>query len=243
MDRVKTGIPGLDNLLGGGLPKGSLTLLSGPSGSLKTIIAGQYIHNGITQYNEPGIYVTLEERSDGIRKSLSSFGMDFNRLVEDGKLIMLDLGDIRKKYVFQTDKYNSVFTSSILIKALAEATKNMKPARLVIDSLSIIGVLYDNPAAMREDLFKLIEYIRDLTATAMLITEVEERYKDTMVSRFGSEEFLSDGVILLGYTRAKGEFKRWLSVRKMRFTNHDSDLHPLRLTENGVEVVATEKLY
>jgi len=243
MERVKTGIPGLDDLMHGGLPKGSVTLLSGPAGCLKTIISGQYIYRGAVDYNEPGIYVTLEERAEGIRKSLGSFNMDVQKQEDTGKMAMIDLGEIRRKTVFQSDKSSPVFTSPILMKALNETTKTLKASRLVIDSLSIIGVLYDNAAVMREDLFKLIEYVRDMNVTALLITEVEERYKDTMVSRFGSEEFLCDGVILLGYTRTKGEFKRWVAVRKMRFISHDSDFHTIRLTDNGVEVVAMEKIY
>jgi len=243
MERVKTGIPGLDDLLNGGLPKGSITLLSGPSGSLKTLLSGQYIYRGVTDYNEPGVYITLEERADGIRKAMSSFNMDFKKYEDERKITLLDMGDMRRKSLFQLDKSTPTFTSPMLMKALGDMSKNIKFNRLVIDSLSILGVLYDNPAVMREDLFRLVEYIRDINCTSLLISEVEERYKDTMVSRFGSEEFLCDGVILLGYTRTAGEFKRWVSVRKMRLSSHDSDMHKLRVTESGVEVVAMEKLY
>jgi len=241
-DRVKTGITGLDDLIQGGLKSGSVTLFSGPAGSLKTIMASQFIYNGAKKFDEVCAYVTLEESVDNIRESLNTFKMDTKELEAAGKLHILDLGTMRKiKPEFGEEQ--EIPTMKEIANTLKTLTKKSDLKRVAIDSVSILGLLSEGSSEMRDDLFILTDKLRELGITTVLLTEIEEEHRDTKVSRFGIEEFLADGVIVLGFTRSKGEFKRWLYVRKMRFTDHNVDLHPVRVTDKGVEVISAEKIY
>ena len=242
-DRIKTGILGLDDLIKGGFKKGSINILAGPTGTFKTIVASQYIFHGAKDFGEPGIYLTLEERAEGLKESLSSFNMNVDSLGE-GKFHIVDLSYMRKKKPqFGENKQRYNVSLDVLINTIKNLAGIYKIERLVVDSISVLWLLYKDQADMRDDLFIFTDFLREIGLTTLLITEIEEEFKDTRVSRFGIEEFLADGVIVLGYTRSKGELRRWISIRKMRFTDHNLDMHPIRLTDKGVEVVSSEKIY
>lgn len=244
VERVGTGVAGLDDLIEGGLKRGSITLVAGPTGTLKTIFSTQYIVGGARDFGETGIFITLEERVSGIKESLPVFNEEMRRLEAEKKVHLLDLSSLRKKKPqFGESKMRYTITIDVLIDTIKKLIQKYNAQRLVIDSISVLGLLYKNQSDMRDDLFILMDFLRETGLTTLLITEIEEEFKDVKVSRFGIEEFLADGVIHLGYTRTKGVLRRWVSIRKMRFTDHNLDMHPIRLTEKGVEIVSAEKIY
>jgi len=244
IERIKTGIPGMDDLIEGGIKQGSITLLAGPTGTLKTIISSQFIYNGAKEYGEGGIYLTLEEKEDGIRQSLANFGMDVDAPEVKDKIQIVDLSGLRKrKPQFGESKERYAISVDVLMETITSITQKSDVKRLVIDSISILGLLYKDQSDMRDDLFIFTEFLRESGLTSLLVTEIEEEYRGKRVSRFGLEEFLADGVVVLGYTQSKGELRRWATVRKMRFTDHNLHMHPVRITPCGVEIVSTEKIY
>jgi len=215
--RVVTGIPGLDELIQGGVPQSFIVLVSGTSGTGKTTLCMQYLVEGIKQFNEKGIYIGLGEDIDIIQKAMSNFGMDLNKLAENDDLVLADIPALNLDEV----------------RALLEGIGEDR-CRLVIDPLSALLFEYRD-MELRQKIRELIEIIRNKNITTMITTELPENSKG--ISRFGIEDFLSDGIIMLYYFREGAKRYRGLEVRKMRGTEHSSDIHLYKITAGkGIQV-------
>ena len=116
-----------------------------------------------------------------------------------------------------------------------------KAKRLVVDSLTALGILYESKSKFRQDLFRFFEFLRDLNCTTLVTTELLEA--STSISRFECEEFLSQGVIVIRYQKTAGDYRRTVTIRKMRGTNHGSKVSPLDITSEGMIVHPEEKVY
>jgi circadian clock protein KaiC len=248
MERAKTGIKGLDGLIGGGIPRGLSVLVSGSCGTGKTILSLQYLYHGASEYGEPGIYVTFEESREKILAQAQTFGWNLDAL-EKKKLLRLkfvendDLGDI--------------------LEDIKESIREINARRLVIDSLTTLvehAVVYrssiskemlkyaeekwrvrynaEGSTVTRKDIYFIISEINKLGTTALLISEVGE--KSDYLSRDTISEFASDGVIMLQNSVVGGQSERLLSVRKMRGTVVNMDLSIVRFTKDGVEIIGEE---
>lgn len=240
--RVPTGIPGLDKLIEGGLPKNSLTLVCGTTGSGKTLFTGQFVHQGAAKYKEPGVFLTLEERADGIRSALKGIGLDPAPLEEKKALSFVDAGQIRRRLkVEKEEERGGVLNVEVLEDVISDVVKYYKVERFALDSLTSIGLTYKDERTMRMGMFRLTEFLRDLEVTTVLTTEIPVGKHG--VSRWDVEEFTCEGVIVLGYEAVKGTMRRTISVWKMRYTDHDRDIHPFKITSNGVQVLPEEKVY
>ncbi len=222
MDRVPTGIAGLDKLIDGGIPRGATVLLSGGSGTLKTITSMQYLYNGAKQYNEPGIYVTLEEEIKNISWNMETFGWDIHALEEAGKMKLYRLKlDIEKDVKEQIEAE---------LKQISLLVKKMGAKRLVIDSTTSLGIWIPETGFLRYMLYQLASGLKEMGVTTILTAETKGGRQD--FSAFGVEEFVADGVIALYFTPPN----RSIFVRKMRGTSHSKSVHPVDVTPNGIEV-------
>lgn len=230
-DRVPTGIRGLDQLIGGGFPRNSLNLISGPAGSGKSLFSLQFLANGARLYGEAGVYLALEEGRASVRRAAAEFGLDFD--AAGGALHVVDLGEIRGRGGAGAVGFGEVRD---FLRAFLEASK---VHRLVVDSLPVLGLSYRSPEALREELFGFARFLREQDVTSLTITESLE---DAALTRYGVEQFVADSFIVLALEKVKGELRRTVTVRKMRFTKHDTGTHPFFITPHGVEVSAEERV-
>lgn len=217
--RIKTGIPGFDRLVQGGLVKGSIYLLTGGTGTGKTIFGCQFLWYGL-QKGETCLYVTMEEDPVDIRDDVKNFGWDFERFEEKGLCRIIYIDPI------STGNINTVIMSEV---------KRLNASRLVIDSTAVMGMTMEKESLIRRRVFSLINALKTHDGcTSIIISEIPEETKK--LSRFGVEEFVVDGVIILNYLGIGQEFNRSLMVRKMRRTNHGKDVYPFEITSSGIVV-------
>lgn len=217
--RIPTGIPGFDSLVEGGLLENSVNLVTGETGTGKTIFCSQFIWNGL-QKGDTGLYITLEERPEDIKADAAMFGWDLEAFEKKGlcRIIYHDPA--------QVNNLGSVIIDEI---------KTLKAKRLVIDSTSLVGMSIQEPAQIRKLLLSIINIIKRTGCVALLISEIPEEQK--ALSRYGVEEFVVDGVIILNYLEyASGELNRSLIIRKMRRTNHGTDIYPMEISKKGLSI-------
>ena len=227
MNRIKTYVKGLDNEMQGGIPEGSVVLIAGKPGTMKSSIAFNILYHNANKEDKSGVYVTLEQGRDSLLVNMDGLGMKLSGLEKE--ISVLDLGMIRKKLIQLTNQtWMEVF--KMYIKNLK---KNMDIELIVIDSLPILEVMARFESA-REELFHFFEWLRDMEVTAFLITEMEQGSDKFCL--YG-EDFLSDGIIHLDLKREGTQVNLFLSIVKMRQTGHKRGYFPLILDKEGFEVV------
>lgn len=225
-DRITSGIPGLDKLIEGGFVKISTNLIAGQTGTGKTIFGMQYILDGLKN-GETCVYLTLEQKVEEILADMGKFGWDkeFEKYIAQGKLIIASHTP--------TD-----------IKDLESVTfqfiKKIKATRFVLDSLSIATMGWKvssmDIGKIRSDIYSYMMMLKNSGVTSLLVTEIPEG-EEHKLSRFGFEEFLADSVIILHYLEyAAGGTPRSVIIRKMRRTNHGTDIYPISISNTGIVV-------
>jgi len=240
-DRVPTGIEGFDELCNGGLLRDHTYLVSGTSGAGKTILAIQFIYNGITKYNENGIFIATEERPDHIRANAKGFGWDLKALEDDGKLAIIDAASTKIGIPSQ-EKYVDVrpFDMRSMMDQIIMIQEEIDAKRAVVDSTTSIGFYLQDPAKIRVELLKLSTTLEILGLTSVMTSEVVD---DDHPSRFGVENFVTEGTIALYYKRMENVRVRSLEIFKMRGSDHSKKIHPYEITKNGVVVHPHEEVY
>lgn len=222
IDRVPTGITGLDELLEGGVPRGRIVALSGSAGSGKTTFGFQFLMHGITAHDEAGVYVTLEEEAADLYQDMGRYGWDLPGLVREKKLAL-----IQSPIPMEVDAPMPL--DSILDKIHA-AVKAVGAKRIVFDSVAALGMPYVNNVELRRDVLRLCALLRELGCTTILITEMPDG--GGQVTRYGIEQFVAQGHILLHVAQTY----RGVEIRKMRGTKHDTNVHRMRITDHGLKV-------
>ncbi|MFH0961870.1 MAG: ATPase domain-containing protein [archaeon] len=225
VERAESGIPGFDDLVAGGIPRGSFVLLSGMCGTGKTTFSMQFLYDGAKR-GEPGVFISLEEQPETLIRNAGLFGLDFYEL-------------IRKK-VFAV-KFFELYDFDKFRTNLEEIVDEMKAKRVVIESSSILGLFFEDKYKFRKALLELAKIMRERNITTILISEVAEGSE--ALSTFGVEEFAADGVICMNYVKAGNVFMRALNIRKMRDTIHSMKIHPLQMTGHGVYIYPTEEIF
>lgn len=246
-ERVKTGIEGFDELIEGGIPQGNTVLVVGTPGTGKTIFGLEYLYNGVTKFNERGLFISLEQTEESLIEQAKQFGWDIAPLIKEKSL--------QFKYI-TTSELNPK-TSEMIIQYV----RKQKIKRMVIDSITtlainapIYAILKDNSmidiyegrsffsqAILGDFVVKRFVYDfinslnnRNKECTTLLISEAPER--GDYISRDTVSEFAADGVILITFESMGGAFSRSLLVRKLRNTKNDEDIHPLEITNKGLTV-------
>lgn len=231
---VKTGIPGFDSILSGGLKKNSSVVVSGPPGSGKTTLGLQFIYFGAKEFDEPGVYVTLSQSIDEIKNDCKSFGWDIEDLVAKGKLLLVDLRPFKiKDEVIERD--NSLYRGEQipfehLTKFISNSIKKIKAKRVVIDSISILGMQYSDKFHMRQGLQGMIQSLENFNVTTMLISEFSEN------NQVALEWFVTSGIIQLDNQIINNEMRRTIKITKLRGIEHSKQIHTLELGSNGLIV-------
>ncbi|MHB1299548.1 MAG: ATPase domain-containing protein [Burkholderiales bacterium] len=215
--RISMGIPGLDDMMGGGLPVGYSLLVVGPSGSGKTVLATEFLAEGVKR-GEAGVIAAFE-KSPG--QLLSN---KLNRLVKAGQVGVIDT------------RYLDLSIDQIL-HDLIEMIHRMKARRVVIDSLSgfELALAPEFHEDFRGSLYRMIAELTDLGVTILMTSELEDRYTDLRFSPFGSA-FLADAIIVQRYVEIGGQFKRACSVVKVRGSRHSKDIRLYDITDEGISL-------
>jgi KaiC/GvpD/RAD55 family RecA-like ATPase len=234
--RVKTGIPGMDDVISGGLPAGTVTIICGPTGCGKTLFALQSVYKGAMEHGEPGLFVTVEESRPSIERAARQYGMDLPRAAQDGKMLVLDMAGVRKRAPEEVSVEELVAGFNALMRLIAGVVKERGIKRVALDSLTAISLYYaEDESFLRREMFRFIGGLRSMAdVTSLLVSESQDRMGEH--PRYLMEQYLADSHIAIGLERVQGEYRRSVTVPKMRYTPHDSIVHPLLITEEGLEV-------
>jgi len=237
MERVSTGIFGLDEKIQGGFFKGSTNLVVGKTGTGKTAFCSSFLHHGAL-INEPGFYVTTEEREQDIKDDISSmFGWNFEMLEKKNMIKFLSIKPIFPGKAMSMDEMNRLIKLYIfdIAEKIAEGVKSVNAKRVVIDSVSILEMFIKDEYLARAALMQLVEKLKNLNVTAILVGTIPETSE--ALSGGGIIEYIADSVIKLDFVPVAEEFKRTLTIRKMRRTDHSVLIHPFEITKEGLKVV------
>lgn len=227
--KIRTMIEGFDDISHGGLPVGRSTLVSGTSGTGKTLLAVQFLYNGITQFDDPGVFVTFEESPTDIIKNAYSFGWDLQALIDQGKLFILDASpDPEGQDVVGN------FDLSALIERLQYAIRKYKARRVSVDSVTAVFQQYDAVSVVRREIFRLVARLKQVGVTTVMTTEREAEYGS--VARFGVEEFVSDNVVIVRNVLEGERRRRTIEILKLRGTTHMKGEYPFTITNDGINI-------
>ncbi len=227
--KIRTMIEGFDDISHGGLPVGRTTLVSGTSGTGKTLLAVQFLYNGISYFNDPGVFVTFEESPTDIIKNAYSFGWDLQKLINEGKLFILDASpDPEGQEVVGN------FDLSALIERIQYAIRKYKAKRVSIDSITAIFQQYDAASVVRREIFRLVARLKQIGVTTVMTTERIEEYGP--VARFGVEEFVSDNVVIVRNVLEGERRRRTIEILKLRGTTHMKGEYPFTITNQGINI-------
>jgi KaiC/GvpD/RAD55 family RecA-like ATPase len=223
VELTKTGIDGLDEILNGGIVSHSTTLLSGPPGAGKSILGLQYIYNGIEQFDEPGVYLSFEEDTTDLREAAESLGFDnWQHHVDAGDIKIYD-----KQVLLREHDFNAS------LEILLEELDNNDYRRLVLDSLSMFGLFFDEERERRTYLLKFLDILGENGLTSLMTTEQEAGYPEKDINM---ENFLTDGNIYLLQTPTESGVNRYIWVAKMRKKNVQTDIFPMEIDTGGITV-------
>jgi len=222
INRISTGIPGLDPLIKGGFVAGSTNLIAGGTGTGKTIFCMQFLMEGLRN-GEKCLFVTLEESPGDILEDAAVFGWDFGKYVDKKQLYL---------------EYMDPFDLTSMTKGIISDLKRHKLSRVVIDSTSAMGLYFKDPFEVRKQLFKVLSALKNSGATTVITAESPG---NSALTRFGVEEFVTDGVIIMRSLGVTGELGKSLTIKKMRRTGHDENIHPLKVTSQGLKVFPASK--
>jgi circadian clock protein KaiC len=229
IERAVTGVQGLDQLLKGGIPRGHIVLVSGTSGSGKTTLTTEYLYHGAKENDETGIYFSISEPVENIKETSKHFGMDFE---DDDVKENVHFEEVNN--LMKSGSGGEVFEPQRFLEKLKRKVEEVDADRLVLDSITKFAMVFDSSPVRREYVNELADFLRDHDVTACLLSEVPYSEQSNQVSRYQIIEFVVDGVIMLGYERVESSRTRTIEVFKMRRTDHSSDIHPLRITDNGI---------
>ena len=233
MERIKTGIPGMDELLNGGIPERNVVLLSGGPGTGKTIFSQQFIWNGVVS-GESGIYVSLEEHPVQIRKNMEQFGWDVSNYEREGKFIIIDAftGGVGGSSEYEKYVVRDINDTRDLMDMLRRAVKESNAKRVVVDSIT--SLYLSKPIAARMIVFQLKKVLAGLGCTSLFISQVSVTERG-----FGGPgvEHGVDGIIRLDLDEIEGELQRTLVIWKMRGTAHSMKRHPFVIRDDGIHVL------
>jgi circadian clock protein KaiC len=196
--KVKTGIPGLDSVISGGLKPGRSVTVSGPPGSGKTTFGLQFLYAGANDFDEPGIYVTMSQNIDEVKNDCKSYGWDFDNLISQDKILMIDARPfkIQDELIGKDDSLyrGEQLPFEHLTKLLLSSIKRLEAKRVVIDSVTILAMQYSDKFYMRQGLQGMVQALENFGVTSILLSEFSENDEIPL------EWFVTSGIIQLRHT-------------------------------------------
>jgi len=240
MERIKTGVEGLDQFIEGGFPKKSITLISGPPGGGKSIFCFQFLYEGVKN-GEKCLFLTLDKKSEGLIQQAKELGFDFQPAIEKNVVKFLYL-NINKKFVYEkmtneilSGNYNRVVLDSIT--PLSEMPMFIRDSEnLGVDTSNLTPEEYPSNANLptrRLHLSYIVNALESSNATSVVTSELP--VGSTLLSRDGISEFLADGVITLTFDPTMD--RRKISIMKMRNTKHSLKPHDMMINTGGIKIV------
>jgi len=241
---MPTGIPGVDEILGGkGIPRGHTILVNGGPGSGKTTFAIQFLFSGATQYNESGVYTTLDEEPEDIKKNMSKFGWDLQKLEDEKKIKFINVSPVR---TVPTETAGLIqigmkeFRLIKLLEAIKEGIEEVHAKRVVVDPITTFALQYPSKLERVYAMKDLMRALRRTKCTNLLISELRGT---GMEREHQFEEYLAQGVILLRTFLKDGMLVRAFQIEKMRGLAIDSQPRPYEISANGIEVYPGTPVY
>jgi circadian clock protein KaiC len=233
LPKTPTGIQGLDEVTGGGLPKGRVTLVCGGAGSGKSLIAMEFLVHGAVQYGEPGVCMDFEETEEKLAANVASLGFDLRDLTRRKKLLV-DYVFVDRSEIAEAGEYN---LDGLFIR-LEHAVRKIKAKRVVLDSIEALFVGIADSSTLRAELQRLFRWLEERELTAVVTGEAGIH----SLTRHGLEEYVADCVIGLDHRVTEQISTRRLRVVKYRGTAHGTDEYPFLIDEDGISVVPITSL-
>ncbi|MGB3908659.1 MAG: ATPase domain-containing protein [Methanomethylovorans sp.] len=233
--RVPTGIPGFDELIEGGFIEDDVILIIGGPGAGKSTFGVQYLYEGITRYNDTGVYVTFDESPARIMRNMWRHNWDLERLIKENKLRIVRIDPLKySRYIKRSMTYEKIDTEEMTLESVLNQiyhnVQQIGAKRLFIDSITTLKMSHD-PVNIRFILLEFIKNIENMCCTTLISSE-NKYVQDT----FNVEEYLAEGVISLNTSRIGNEKFRLIEVLKMRGVKHDESIHRYRITDAGLVV-------
>ena len=227
LPKAPTGIKGLDQITGGGLPKGRTTLVTGGTGSGKTLLGVQFLVAGAREYGEPGVLVSFEESAEKVSANVASLGLDLDGLQRNGLLVV---------HAFRVDPAEVIETGEFdfqpLFLLLADAIERIGAKRVVLDTVEVLFTVFRDRAIVRAELGRLFRWLEDRAVTAIVTGE-----RSDGLSRYGIEEYVSDCVIVLDHRISDEVSTRRLRIVKYRGSAHGTNEYPFLISARGFVVL------
>ncbi len=231
--KAPTGIQGLDEITGGGLPAGRATLVSGSAGAGKTMLALEFLVRGATEFGEPGVFMMFEENAEELTANVRSLGFDLDQLAAQEK-ILLDHVHIERSEIEETGEYD---LEGLFIR-LGYAIDAIGAKRIVLDTVEALFSGLPNQAILRAELRRLFRWLKDRGMTAVI---TGERTEDKL-TRYGLEEYVADCVIVLDHRVDEQISTRRLRVVKYRGSAHGTNEYPFMIGAHGLSVLPITSL-
>jgi circadian clock protein KaiC len=233
LEKVPTGIRGLDQVTHGGFPKGRTALVCGGPGTGKTLLGLEFLARGAMLYNEPGVCMALEETAEELVTNMASLGYDLPALVKAKKLA-IDYVHIERKQIEETGEYD---LEALFIR-LRAAIDSVKAKRVLLDTIEVLFLSLKNEGIVRAELRRLFHWLKDAGVTAVITAEIG----DKMLTRYGLEEYVADCVIVLDHRVNEQISTRRLRVMKYRGSSHGTNEYPFLIDDSGISVVPITSL-
>jgi circadian clock protein KaiC len=233
LEKSKTGISGLDEITLGGIPKGRPTLICGGPGCGKTLFSVEFLVNGATKFNEPGVFITFEEKTEELTTNVASLGFDLDKLQKEKKL-RLDYVRIERSEIEETGEYD---LEGLFIR-LEHSIDSIGAKRVVLDTIENLFAGLTNQGILRAELRRLFLWLKDKEVTAIVTGEQGEG----KLTRHGLEEYVSDCVILLDHRVINQISTRRLRIVKYRGSAHGTNEFPFLIDEDGISVLPVTSL-
>jgi len=233
LEKAATGIRGLDEITGGGLPKGRPTLVCGDAGSGKTLLGMEFLVRGASQFDEPGVFMAFEENAQDLSKNFASLGFDIDGLIAQKKLVV-DHVYIERAEIEETGEYD---LEGLFVR-LGHAIDSVGAKRVVLDTIEALFSGFENTTILRAELRRLFRFLKDRGVTAIITGE----RGDGHMTRHGIEEYVSDCVIVLDHRIIEQTATRRLRISKYRGTAHGTSEIPFLIGDHGMFVLPITSL-
>jgi circadian clock protein KaiC len=227
LPKCPTGIAGLDEITGGGFPRGRTTLIAGGAGSGKTLVGMEFLINGAVKYGEPGVCMTFEENVPELVQNLASLGFDVEALVRS-KRLLIDHVLVERHEIEETGEYD---LEGLFIR-LEHAVNSVGAKRILLDTIEVLFSGLENLAIVRSELRRLFRWMKDRGITAAVTAEAGAE----MLTRHGLEEYVADCVVTLDHRVKEQVSTRRVRVVKYRGSTHGTNEYPFLIGDHGISV-------
>lgn len=242
---TKTGIPGFDELLGGGIPTGRAVLVLGEPGAGKTTLCSLFLANGYSKFGENGVYVSLEENKIHLYREMARCGINFADAEMKKQFVFVDASPIRHTPNFLRAGNITIGKKEFSLVALMDSIKRsialVDAKRVVIDPLSYLVFQYTSSVELRGALLDLMEGLTELNATVLMASELKDSGSITR-RRIQMEEYVAHGTIIMQSVSVGTSIQRVIQVQKMRECDADRQPRPYRLNKDGMSIYPKESI-